>query len=193
MAVIQSMLLLRAAKSPDNAGVQHLVQETDNRIQAIALVHEKLYQSQDLSKIDIREYISELAPLIGHNCGMSSENISLSLDIEPVAVLLDTALPCGLVLTELLSNALKYAFPGEHAGEIRIALRRNDSGNLELVFADNGVGGPPKFDFNAQTTFGLTTIRALVEHQMQGTITFENAHGVRCTITFPDTLYTERV
>ncbi|MCP4398786.1 MAG: response regulator [bacterium] len=193
MAVIQSMLLLQAAKSPDNAGVQQLVRDTDNRIQAIALVHEKLYQSQDLSRIDIQEYISELAPLIGQSCGISSQNISLSLDVEPVAVLLDTALPCGLVLTELLSNALKYAFPGEHEGEITISLFRNDSGDLELVFADNGVGVPPEFDFNAQTTFGLTTITALVEHQMQGTIAFENAQGVRCAITFPDTLYTERV
>ncbi len=193
MAVIGSMLALQAAKTPENDAVQQLVQDTEQKIQVIALVHHTLYQSQDLSKIDIRKYIEELAHLIRQNYENPSQNIALSLDIEPVKVLLDTAIPCGLVLNELLSNTLKYAFPGGRPGEITITLSRNDSGRLELVCADNGVGVPAGFDFNAQTTLGLKTIVALVEHQMQGTITFENERGVRCSITFPDTLYTARV
>ena len=194
MQVIRSMLLLQAAKMPDNAQAQKLVKDTENRIMAMALVHQKLYQSQDLSRISIQEYIEELAQMIMQGYMTTPQRIALALDIENMSLLLDTAIPCGLILNELLSNALKYAFPDDHLhGEISIRLSRKDSGRLELVFSDNGAGVPAAFDFRSQDTLGLRTIYAIAEHQMQGQVAFNSEHGVRCTIEFPDTLYTERV
>ncbi len=187
------MLFLQAAKSPANDQLQKLVKDTENRIYAMSLVHEKLYQSQDLSRINMREYIEDLANLVMKSYEFMPRRVSLKLDVEPVRVLLDTAIPCGLIMNELLSNALKYAFPGEGQGEITIRLFRNGSNNLELHVSDNGVGVPDQFDFREQDTLGLQSIIALAEQQLRGRITFAGEHGVACTIEFTDTLYTERV
>lgn len=138
------MLRLQAARTPDNEQVQKLVHDTENKILAISLVHQKLYQSRDLSRINLHEYIDELAHLIMQRYASSSQHISLTLEIEHIGVLLDTAIPCGLILNELLSNTLQHAFPGGQEGEISITLCRNDAGNLELSFSDNGVGVPQR-------------------------------------------------
>jgi PAS domain S-box-containing protein len=193
MQVIRSMLLLQAVRIPKNAAVQKLVADTENRILAMALVHEKLYQSQDLSRIRIQDYVDELAQLIMQSYSCPLHQISLSLDVQPMRVLLDIAIPCGLVLNELLSNALKHAFPGDIQGNISIRLFRNDAGNLELHVADNGVGVPEMFDFRKQDTLGLQTIIALAEHQLRGRVAFTSDHGITCIVEFSDNLYTERV
>ncbi len=193
MQVIRSMLLLQAAKMPENEQAQKLVTDTENRIMAMALVHQKLYQSHDLSRIPIQDYIQELSQLIMQSYAVTDQDISLVVESEPLSLLLDTAIPCGLILNELLSNALKYAFPERRHGEISIRLFRNESKHLELWFADNGVGVPPGFDFRQQDTLGLQTVIAIAEHQMQGRVKFTSDQGVICTIEFPDTLYRERV
>jgi two-component sensor histidine kinase len=112
---------------------------------------------------------------------------------EPLSLLLDTAIPCGLIVNELLSNALKHAFPENQPGEITIRVFQNDAGYVVLSVADNGVGVPPGFEFRSQTTLGLQTIFAIAEQQMQGQVRFTSEQGVTCTVEFPDTLYTERV
>ncbi len=193
MQVIRSMLFLQAAKSPDNGELQKMVKDMENRILTMSLVHEKLYQSSDLSRIDMRDYIDGLAHLILESYSLTEEQIALKLDIEPISMLLDTAIPCGLILNELLTNAIKYAFSGGDRGEISIRLSRNESNNLELRLADNGAGVPEGFDFRKQETLGLQSIIAIAEHQMQGRVSFTTDHGVTCVIEFPDTLYKERV
>jgi PAS domain S-box-containing protein len=193
LQVIHSMLVLQAASMPDNAQVQKLVQDMENRIMTIALVHKKLYQVQDLSRLNISEYLQELAHLILQNCRASFGQISLTFDIEAIPMLFDVVIPCGLIVNELLSNAVRYAFPGEREGEIAIKLFRNENGKLELHVADNGVGVPPGFDFRHQDTLGLQSVVALAEHQMQGSIRFTGDNGVKCVVEFPDNLYTERV
>lgn len=193
MQVIRSMLFLQAAKSPANGELQKMVKDMENRILAMSLVHEKLYQSGDLSRIDMRDYIDGLAHLILESYSLSEEKIRLKLDVQPINMLLDTAIPCGLILNELLTNAIKYAFPGGEKGEISIWLFRNESNNLELRLVDNGVGVPEGFDFRKQETLGLQSIIAIAEHQMQGRVSFAADHGVACEIEFPDTLYKERV
>lgn len=193
MQVIGSMLIIQASKHPNNAPVQKLVRETENKIQAMSLVHHKLYQSQDLSRIDAREYIAELTQLIMKSYGVSEDAIALNLEIEPLKILLDTAIPCGLILNELLANAIKYAFPEGKGGEISISLFRNEAGLLELSVADTGIGVPEEFNFRSQETLGLQTIFAVAEHQLQGTVIFAGQQGLKCTIIFPDNLYTERV
>ncbi len=193
MQVIRAMLLLQAAKMPENEQAQKLVKDTENRIMVMALVHQKLYQSHDLSRVPIQDYIGELAQLIMQSYTTTAQNISLAVEVENLSLLLDTAIPCGLILNELLSNALKYAFPDHRHGKISIRLFRNESKNMELLFVDNGVGVPPGFDFRGQDTLGLQTVIAIAEHQMQGRVRFTGEQGVTCTIEFPDTLYSERV
>lgn len=194
MQVIRSMLMLQATRMPENEQVQQLVHDTEHRILAMALVHEQLYQSQDLSHLNLRDYLEELSRQIMRSDALAAQRISLTFNIEPVAVLLDTAIPCGLLLNELLSNALKHAFPAERSGTITIALFRNNDRFLELHVADNGVGAPPDFDFSQQGNLGLQLIMALAEGQLHGTIHFTSEQGgVACQVAFPDTFYAPRV
>ena len=178
---------------PNNEQVQKLVTDTEQRIMAMALVHQKLYQSRDLSRIPMQKYIHELAALLVRNATASTHNISLVFEVEPVSLLIDTAIPCDLILNELLSNALKYAFPGNQQGTITIHMFRNDADRVVLSCADNGIGVPPEFDVQGQTILGPQTVFASAEHQMQGKVRFSSEQGVTWAIEFPDTLYTERV
>lgn len=191
MQVISAMLALKSY-TVDHKDVQLIFKEIEHRIQAMALVHHKLYQSQNLSSINLREYIHDLASFL-FNSYISSQRITLDIDAEDVFVLIDTAIPCGLLLNELISNALKHAFPGERAGEIGIVLRRIDYNHLELLVADNGVGVPEDFDFRRTNTLGLQNVFALAERQLDGEIQFNADHGLTCHITFRDDLYEERV
>jgi PAS domain S-box-containing protein len=192
MNVISSMLSLQAEYS-QNETVKTVFQETENKISAMALVHQMLYQSQDLSRIDLQEYVSDLAELLISNHRPMSSHIALLLDTEPVTVMLDSAIPCGLVINELFSNMFKHAFPGGKKGEIRVKLSRSADGIICLSLADNGVGVPAGFDFRAQPTLGLQTIFLIVEGQLQGSVKFGYDHGVSCQIQFSDTFYTRRV
>jgi len=192
MQVICAILDLQTAYIDDERVLQ-VFAETTNRIQSMALVHQKLYQSQDLSRIDLREYITELAEFLLASYQVSPTRIKLALDLETVFVLIDTAIPCGLILNELISNALKYAFPGDRKGEIRIQLLKTASDEIELQVADNGVGGAPGFDFREDGRFGLKTIFSLGEQQLQGHVRFEVNNGVVCRLEFKDNLYKPRV
>jgi PAS domain S-box-containing protein len=192
MNVISSMLSLQAEYS-QNETVKTVFQETENKISAMALVHQMLYQSQDLSRIDLQEYVSDLAELLISNHRPMSSHIALLLDTEPVTVMLDSAIPCGLVINELFSNMFKHAFPHGRKGEIRVKLSRSADGIICLSLADNGVGVPAGFDFRAQPTLGLQTIFLIVEGQLQGSVKFGYDHGVSCQIQFSDTFYTRRV
>ncbi len=191
MQVILAMLSLEAARS-QNEEIKTSYKEIANRIQAMALVHQKLYQSQNLTRINLQEYLQELAELLLHSFRYASEKISLRCAIEPVEVLIDTAMPCGLVVTELISNSLKYAFPGESSGEISLQLTRQGQ-EIELCCSDNGVGVPPDFDFQNLKSYGLRSVLALVEHQLQGQVSFTSDNGLACHIRFSDTLYSSRV
>lgn len=192
MQVVMSMLMLQAGYT-DNKKVQGLLQESASRIQSMALVHEKLYQSQDLSSINLAEYIDDLAQLLSQTYQVTSNRITVVAETEPVRALIDIAVPCGLILNELLANALEHAFPDGRAGEIRIGLRRLGPGELMLEVADNGVGLPAGFDVRQAGAFGLQTIVAIVEYQLQGTVAFESKAGVTWRIRFRDDLYRERV
>jgi PAS domain S-box-containing protein len=191
MQVILSMLSLEAVKS-DNDELKATYQDISNRIYAMALVHQKLYQSQDLSQINLQDYLQELAQILLQNFRLSQDKIALRFEIEPVEVLIDTAMPLGLVVTELISNSLKYAFPGEMSGEINLRLFKTGQ-EIELHYSDNGVSVPPEFDFRHRKSYGLQSIFALVEHQLQGKVSFEGHHGLACHICFSDTLYAPRV
>jgi PAS domain S-box-containing protein len=185
MQVISAMLSLQKSYS-DNPLVERILTEMDNRIQSMAMVHQKLYQSRNLSSIDLGEFLTELALLLEQSLKVNPD-VNLVLDMDSVPVLIDLAIPCGLMLNELVSNALKYAFPLGTAGEIRVTLRMDADSTIHLRVCDNGVGLPAGFQPRDDGRLGLQTLFALVEHQLQGTIEFTSGPGLTADMTFQNT------
>ena len=193
MQVIHGMIELQADEHRENSELQNLVENTGNRIKAMSLVHHMLYCSKDLSKISIRSYISELSALLLSSYGFTQERISLNMDIEDIFFLLDTAVPFGLILNELISNSLKYAFPEIRKGIITISLKKNKSDKNILYYSDNGIGVPEGFDFRNRNTLGLKLIYSIGELQMMGNVAIKNDNGIQCLFEFSDDLYQARV
>lgn len=193
MQVILSMLALQAAKFPFNDELQQLVKTTNQRIQIISVVHQMLYKSKDLSRISMKEYIENISSLIRQSYDITTESISLDLALENHLVLIDTAIPCGIILNELMNNSLKYAFPQQKKGIISISFMQIKPDLFQLTYRDNGVGVPTDFDFRNQKSLGLKLIFSIGEEQMQGTVKMISQNGVKCTIDFPAALYKERI
>ena len=185
MQVIRSMLALQAEASA-NEEVRRIFHDTENRIFAMSLVHQKLYQSQNLSSIDIREYVCDLARLVTRSYQKSPEGIRLNFSIDRLPLSIDLAIPCGLILNELLTNTMKYAFPEKKTGEICISMMKSDKNYILLNYSDNGIGVPEDFDFRNQKTLGMKSIFALVEHQLQGEVQCEVHDGLAYHIRFKD-------
>lgn len=190
--VISSMISLQKAFIRDKE-VGLILKELEHKIQSMGLVHQKLYQSKHLTKIDLQEYIQELADLLIQSYGVMPDAVTCQLDMESISVLIDTAIPCGLVLNELISNGLKHAFSDQREGAIQIKLSHSDAGEINLTYSDNGPGMPDDFDFRTRKTLGLQTIFMIVEHQLRGTVEFDGRNGLSCRIRFKDTHYKERI
>ncbi len=193
MHVVRSIVSLQALDYPENQEVQILAKDTVERIQAIALVHEMLYSSGDLSRISIKEFIERLARLLFRGYGNEDGRISLSLDIADIPVLLDTAMPLGIVLNELLTNSIKHAFPEGRRGRISIRLEEKAPGLISLDLDDNGIGAPLDMDLHKPGSFGLSLIHGLVEGQLMGKIAMESRDGLHWSLEIPTDLYTARV
>lgn len=193
MQVIHGMLALQAADYPANAELQRVMKNTEDRIEVISLVHQMLYNSQDLSRISIKEYIHELSSLIMRSYGVSEDRIALNTNIDDQYFLLDTAIPFGLILNELMTNSLKYAFPGNRKGIITITLTRGESNKNTLRYSDNGVGVPAGFIFPNKNTLGMQLIYSISEQQLMGEVVMENNNGVSCIFEFRNNLYKVRV
>ena len=192
MQVISSMIGLRSAACGDET-IKTALKDTNAKIKAMSLVHEKLYQSKDLSSIGLKEYINELIYLFIRIHGRKDSKISVTENIDNISVLIDTAIPCGLIIGELMSNSLKHAFGGNGDGNISISLSKNTENVLELAFSDNGRGFGKDSDPRSQAKLGLQSVIALVEHQLQGGIEFKNGGGFTCVIRFSDNLYEPRI
>ena len=183
MAIISSLLLLQA-ETFDDPNIVRVLQASQSRIRSMALVHEKLYQAENLAKIDVSEYINSLARHISQLKGINRNKVSLMISVENIFLGIDLAIPCGLVINELLSNAFKYAFPGDRTGEIRIHMRLKDNQAYELVISDNGVGLPEHIDIQNPSSFGLQLVQ-LLNKQLAGTIEVNREKGTTFTIEFP--------
>ncbi len=183
MQVISSMLSLQAAQIKDER-LSTAFDEARDRIQAMALIHETLYQSGDLSAIDFKAYLSRLARNLVQAYGAGSGRIRLQVEVEDVSLSIDQAIPCGLVINELVANALKHAFPRGQAGEVLIQARPVGREEIELVVDDDGVGLPPGLDWRNPETLGLKIVTGLVEIQLGGGVALSQDRGVRFTIRF---------
>ena len=192
MQIISALLELQAS-AIDDPRLQEAFTNTNNRIRAMALVHQKLYEAQDLTHISLKEYIADLLSLLMTSYRVPPGRLSFVLEMEDAFVLIDTAIPCGLILNELISNAIQHAFPAGQPGVITVALHRLEGGEIYLRFADDGVGPPPGFDFHRDAGLGLQNIFALAENQLRGQVSFDANPGVACELCFRDNIYQPRV
>ena len=183
LQIVYSLLRLQQRRTLDRQAAGILL-DSQNRIKSIALVHEKLYRSDNLAEINFAQYISSLAASLLSSYCISSEHIALETKVEPIALDIDKAIPCGLILNELVSNALKYAFPENCAGEIQVELRAKNKNLVQLTVSDNGVGIPSQFDLSRTKSLGLQLVQDFV-NQLEGTVRIESQQGTIVEISFP--------
>jgi PAS domain S-box-containing protein len=185
LQVISSLLDLQADALGD-PNINKAIQDSKDRIHSMALVHENLYRFGDLARINGIEYIHKLLDYIFDVYGDLTLNITIKVQIETpsLALDMDTAIPIGLILTELLSNALKHAFPSGRKGEIHIVVYPGIPGKLKLVVRDNGVGIPPDINVTESQSLGLQLVHLLTK-QVKGTVEIKRSKGTTVTITFP--------
>ncbi len=167
LQIIVSLLKMQSRHAGDEI-LADIFRECQDRIRAMAAVHALLYESENLAEINFGDYIREMANQLLRSYQESSVRISLSIHAGKVMLAIDAAIPLGLIINELLSNALKYAFPGDRRGEIKIEMDKMENG-MRFLLADNGIGLPQDMDFRNTTTMGLKLVNMLVE-QLEGTI-----------------------
>jgi PAS domain S-box-containing protein len=183
LQIISSLLRLQSKQIRD-ADVLELFQESQNRVRTMALIHEKLYQSDNLAKIDFLEYIRTLIQELSHSYGASKQAIAFKLNIEKVHLEIDIAIPCGLIINELVSNSFKYAFKDYQTGEIDISLvQHSESNSFILTISDNGVGLPQNLDFRKTQSLGLQLVCRLTK-QLGGSINLNPSQGTAFQIIF---------
>jgi two-component sensor histidine kinase len=171
MQIISSLLNLQSRAVSDRTVLQ-IFRDIGNRIRSMALVHEQLYQSKDLSTVNLKDYIGELARSILKTFRVPDERIALTLEIDPVGVSIDTITPLGLMLNELLSNSMKHAFPDTRAAAIAITVRREGEESISMRYQDNGIGLPQDYDLRTATTLGMQLICNLAEGQLGAVLQF---------------------
>lgn len=183
LQVISSLLSLQSEYAKD---VQTLTmfKECQLRVRSMALIHDQLYHAKDLARVDFAEYAQNLTAYLLRSFGVYSDRIDLKITIGHVLLDVETAIPCGLILNELVSNCLKHAFPADQAGEIHIRLQATPEGQFTLMVRDNGVGFPPALDFRETESLGLQLVNTLAS-QLGGTLELERNGGTTFSLTFP--------
>ncbi len=182
LQVVASLLNLQAGHVEDQRAIE-VFHDSQNRVRSMALIHEKLYQSENLARVDFGDYVRELVAHLCRSYGARARGIRLKTDASDVFLGIDTAVPCGLILNELASNALKHAFPDGRMGEIRIGLSENDVRQVTLTVGDDGVGLPEGLDLYETDSLGLQLVVTLV-NQLGGTIVLDSSEGTEFSVTF---------
>jgi PAS domain S-box-containing protein len=182
LQIVYSLLRLQYRRIKDKTAAGILL-ESQNRIKSIALVHEKLYRSEDLAHINLSHYISNLVASLFSSYSIKTNAISLTTSLDDVSLDIDRAIPCGLIINELVSNALKYAFPGEQTGEITIGLHTTTDRTVMLTISDNGIGISPTLDLTQMDSLGLKLVNDLVR-QLEGSLAMQCSQGTEFKITF---------
>ncbi|UCE41832.1 MAG: PAS domain S-box protein [Candidatus Aminicenantes bacterium] len=190
LQIISSLLNLQSRHIEDEPALD-MFQESRNRVRSMALVHEKLYRSEDLAKVDFCEYIRSLGRHLFMSYGIHSAAIDLDVTVKDVFLDINTSIPCGLIINELISNSLKHAFLGREKGKIRVALRSEKKGKYKLMVSDDGVGLPKGLDVTETESLGLQLVNMLVE-QLQGTLIVDNNKGTSFEIVFEKLDYRAR-
>jgi PAS domain S-box-containing protein len=182
LQIISSLLNLQSQYISDPYALQMFI-DSQNRVKSMALIHEILFRSRDIAKVDFTEYIKTISVQIFRSYGAFSKRINLKADVNDIVLDVDTAIPCGLIVTELVSNSLKHAFVDGREGSIYIKLSGNNAGTLKLVVSDNGIGLPEHVDLQHIDSLGLKLVVALA-NQLSGAVEVDRSSGTTFKITF---------
>jgi len=192
LQIVSSLLRLQS-RQVDDPGMVAILNDSRSRIGAISLIHKTLYQPSNLSSVSFREYIIELALQLFDFYAVDPDRIALVTDMESISLNIETATPCGLIINELVTNSLKYAFPDNRKGTISVTLNRDEeSGGYLLRVSDNGVGLPADLDIRQAESLGLRLVVSLAEQQLRGKIEAALDQGTTFKITFQEIGYTPR-
>ncbi|HJL86835.1 MAG: PAS domain S-box protein [SAR324 cluster bacterium] len=183
LQVISSLFTMQRL-STDDPDRLTLIQESQHRIQSMALIHEKIYQSDDLNNVRFDQYIQELVTDIFQSYEVYPGKILLQFELKPISLHIDMAIPCSLILNELTSNTLKYAFPGERTGNLLIRINQDSQDQLHLLFEDDGQGLPSTIEMENVESLGLRLVRVLT-NQLRGKLDLKREHGTSFSFHFP--------
>jgi PAS domain S-box-containing protein len=190
LQIISSLLNLEAERvSPP---VREIIKRSQTRIRSLSLVHEKLYRSADLTRIDLAGYIESLADHLFHVYVVDPSKVRLETDFEDVSLDINSAIPCGLILNEMISNALKHAFPDGRKGALTVRMKRTSDDFVELQVSDDGIGLPAAFDFDNPKSFGFQIMKLLVE-QLEADFTIDRTRGTTFVMKFRELKYKPRI
>jgi two-component sensor histidine kinase len=183
LQIISSLLNLRFRKVKD-AETRAAFEDSQARIRSIALIHERLYRSQDFARVDFAAYVSDLTRSLFRSLSVDPNQVRLRMEIASLALPLDTATPLGLMVNELITNSLKHAFPNGRPGEIVISLQADEARNLVLTYGDDGVGLPSDFALEKSPGLGMQLI-SLLAGQVNGKVEVSRVTGAEFKITIP--------
>lgn len=190
LQVISSLLFLQSTYTADPATLE-ILKESQNRVKSIALIHEKLYRSPELTKIDFAEYVQDLVSDLFRTYGVNQGAVVFQMHVENMSLEIDTAIPCGLIINELVSNVLKHAFPAGRTGKVSIDLSHVGGKEYRLTIQDDGVGLPPGYDWRTSTSLGLKLVIDLTR-QLDGKLEVGTEQGTTFRVTFKEVQYRER-
>ena len=192
LQIISSLLDLQEGYVKGDPTAVNVLKESQNRVKSMAMIHEKLYESPNLTHINFYDYIQKLVYDLFHSYSVKNNTIIPVINVDNIFVNMETAVPLGLIISELISNSIKYAFPNHKTGKISIDLHSNNE-EFELLISDNGVGFPKNLDFrNIKSTLGLKLVNSLVK-QIDGSIHLDKNQGTKFTIKFKEQVYKERI
>ena len=183
LQVVSSLLHLEAARIADPT-VAEMLQVTQNRVRSMALIHQTLYQSKDFAHVDFHAFLQSFIPTLIQSYSIHPEEISLAFHVAEVRLPIDAAIPCGLIVNELISNALKHAFPDGRRGTITIEFKQQGGKDAILSVEDDGVGVPESFSFEDSGTLGMQLVYMLAG-QLRGEVAVERKPLTRFVVRFP--------
>ncbi|HWA05614.1 MAG TPA: PAS domain S-box protein [Ignavibacteria bacterium] len=183
LQIVSSLLRLQSDSISDKAAIGYL-KMSEQRVKSMALIHQQLYRTKDLSRIDFREYLEDLCNYLFFAYDISFSRVALKVEVEDIYFGIDTALPCGLIVNELVTNSIKHAFPDYSIGTLTVKLSREVTGKYTLVIQDDGKGADV-ISFENNTTLGMELVKTLTE-QLEGEISAESNNGTKITISFFD-------
>ena len=181
MNLVNSLLKLQSMRVKDK-NIRSMFRDTRNRVRSMALIHEKLYQSQDFARINISKYLRSMIVHLFRSYHINVNDIKLNIDLQDAVLDITKAIPCGLIVNELITNCLKHSFPEGKSGEIYVKLSEK-KGEHTLVVKDTGLGIPKDVDFRAPETLGLQVVSDLVD-QLNGSIELKRGGGTTFKIKF---------
>jgi two-component sensor histidine kinase len=183
MQIISSLLRLQSRKIKGKRALQAF-ESSYNRVKSMVLIHERLYQSRDFARVDFAEYVHGLTNHLFSLFHIGPETVKLDINIKDISLDLNTAIPCGLIVNELVSNSLKHAFPDDRKGKVKIVMKSLNTNEIELTASDNGIGIPEDLDFRETESLGLHLVSILAEDQLRGKIKLDKTKGTRFEIKF---------